>query len=159
MAAAAVKMVYRMATKKQQLGEKGEILVTKIARCPRCKREKTLRRLPTNFKCADIICDFCGYLAQVKAVNSKDINRLPSKILGGAWGVQKDRMAAGIYFPLFIVLIKDKKSAIYYLPADLQQPELFVARKPLSATAKRAGWQGFYYDLSQIPEEAVIRMK
>ena len=59
-------------------------------------------------------------------------------------------MDAGIYFPLFVVLInKSKKDSIYYLSADLESPEIFVPRKPLSSTAKRAGWQGFYYDISE----------
>ena len=97
-----------MATKKQKLGEKGEVLVTKNCSCPKCKSSKTLRRLPVNFKCADIICDFCGYLTQVKTVSRKDIEELPNTILGGAWGVQEERMNAGIYFPLFIVLVAEK---------------------------------------------------
>lgn len=109
-----------MATKRQKLGEKGEILVTKNCLCPKCKRESTLRRLPPNFKCADLICDFCGYLAQVKTARTKDIERIPRQILGAAWSVQKERMDAGIYFPLFLVLINYKsKYSIYYLAADL----------------------------------------
>jgi len=59
-------------------------------------------------------------------------------------------MDAGIYFPLFLVLVEDMTAseyAIYYLPADLQIPEMFKARSPLSANARRAGWQGFIYDL------------
>jgi len=59
-------------------------------------------------------------------------------------------MDAGIYFPLFLVLVEDMTAseyAIYYLPADLQIPEMFKARSPLSANARCAGWQGFIYDL------------
>jgi type II restriction enzyme len=148
-----------MATENQKLGEKGEIYVTKNCSCPRCKRTKTLRRLPVNFKCADIICDFCGYLTQVKAVRSKNIDKLPNKILGGAWGVQEDRMKAGIYFPLYIVLIDNKNFSIYYLSADLQNTKLFVPRKPLSKNAKRAGWQGYYYDLATLPEGSIVKLK
>ena len=136
-------------TNKQLLGERGEILVTKKCTCPKCKINKSLKRLPPNFKCADIICDFCGYLAQVKSQNVKDINKLPNKILGAAWSVQKERMDSGIYFPLYIVLVNEKKYSIYYLPIDYQEKEIFVKRKPLSKNAKRAGWQGFYYDLTK----------
>lgn len=53
-----------MATDKQKLGELGERYVIGNSLCPRCKRARTLKLLPTNFKCADVICDFCGYLAQ-----------------------------------------------------------------------------------------------
>jgi len=54
-------------------------------------------------------------------------------------------MEAGIFFPLFIVLVSpDRKSkAIYYLPADLQQPEMFQKRNPLAEGARRAGWTGY----------------
>jgi hypothetical protein len=115
--------------------------------------------LPGNFKCADLICDYCGYLAQVKAATSVDADILPRQILGAAWSVQKERMDAGIYFPLFIVLVQPGKCfSIYYLSADLQVPEMFIPRKPLSEKARRAGWQGFLYDLSKLEAGAVVRL-
>ncbi len=139
-----------MATAKQELGKRGEQLIAKKCACPRCKRSQTLKLLPPNFKCADIICDFCGYLAQVKTQNVKDIQKPPKRVLSAAWKPQSERMAAGIYFPLFLVLINGKEIAVYYLPSDLQKPEIFKARKALSATAKRAGWQGYYYDFASV---------
>jgi len=134
-----------MATEKQKLGDWGEKHVASRCACPRCKRENTMKLLPPNFRCADLVCDFCGYLAQVKTSRVKSVEFLPKTILGAAWSPQKERMDAGIYFPLFIVLVTGdfKKSAIYFLSADLQTPEMFIPRKPLSASAKRAGWQGF----------------
>jgi hypothetical protein len=56
-------------------------------------------------------------------------------------------MKAGIYFPLFLVLRHRSKWAVYYLPTEFQNPKMFKKRKPLSRTARRAGWQGFTYDL------------
>jgi type II restriction enzyme len=146
-----------VATDKQDLGEFGEKLVAAQCHCPRCKRSGTLKQLPTNFRCADLICDFCGYLAQVKATRVDDIDRKPDTILGAAWGPQKERMDAGIYFPLFIVVVSKsgKETAIYYLSADLQQPSIFEPRKPLSSTAKRAGWQGFLYRLTHVADRLV----
>ena len=148
-----------MATNKQETGKFGETKVVQNCRCPRCKKERTLKKLITNFKCADVICDFCGFLGQVKTKNTKNINTIPKTILGAAWKPQKERMDAGIYFPLFLVLINGKKYAIYYLSADLQEPEMFVSRKPLSANAKAGGWQGFYYDMSKVKEGSVVRLK
>lgn len=147
-----------MATEKQKLGEFGEEVVVKNCCCPKCKKEKTLKLLPKNFKCADVICDFCGYLGQVKSKSVKDISRIPKQILGAAWKPQKERMEAGIYFPLFIVLIYDSDYSIFYLSADLQVPEMFIARKPLSSNAQRAGWQGFIYDMRRVPSGAVVRL-
>jgi hypothetical protein len=147
-----------MTTLKQKLGEKGELLIIKMCICPKCKRKNTLRRLPVNFKCADIICDFCGYLAQVKTKNVKNIDRLPNDCLGAAWMVQKERMDAGIYFPLYLVLVAGKKFNIFYLSADLQSPELFKMRTPLTTKAKRAGWQGFTYNFRALPANAFVRL-
>jgi type II restriction enzyme len=146
-------------TPKQRLGLFGECLVVTKCSCPRCKRCGTLKRLPANFKCADVICDFCGYLAQVKAVTSGDVTRLPKQLLGAAWSVQKARMDAGIYFPLFIVLIQPGKAfAVYYLSADLQTPEMFLPRPPLSAHARRAGWQGFLYNLRELQVGSIVHL-
>ncbi|HBM90432.1 MAG TPA: hypothetical protein DD400_00925 [Rhodospirillaceae bacterium] len=144
-------------TTKQMLGELGEKLVVKRCRCPKCKRERTLRLLPKNFKCADVVCDFCGYLAQVKTSSVSDITVPPKKLISAAWKPQEERMKAGIYFPLFLVLVNDRAKAVYYLSADLQSPEMFIKRKPLSSTARRAGWLGFYYDLEAV-EEALVRL-
>ena len=147
-----------MPTAKQQLGAWGEQLVAKLCDCPKCKKSNTLRRLPPNFKCADLICDFCGYLAQVKSISVSSLGPLPKQVLGAAWGPQKARMDAAIYFPLFLVLKSSKAHAIYYLPADLQSPALFSARKPLSQAARRKGWQGFLYLLEALPQGAFVRL-
>lgn len=148
-----------MPTAKQELGQLGEELVAKHVGCPQCKRDRTLRRLPPNFKCADLICDFCGYLAQVKASTSADPSILPRSVLGAAWSVQKERMDSAIYFPLFLVLWKSARSfAIYYLSADLQPKSMFKPRAPLSVNARRAGWQGFMYDLTAVPAGAFVRV-
>ena len=135
-----------MPTVRQALGVFGEQKVIQFCGCPKCKRTRTLVRLPTNFKCADVICDFCGYLGQVKTTTAKDINVMPREVLGAAWKPQKERTEAAIYFPLFLVLVSktSRKYAIYYLAADLQKPNLFRARAPLSKNARRAGWQGSY---------------
>jgi type II restriction enzyme len=132
---------YTMATTKQQLGALGERLVCSRSNCPRCKRAKTLRRLPNNFKCADIICDFCGYLAQVKTSRSRILDVVPDTILGAAWNVQKERMDSGIYFPLFLVLVSSEDQySCFYLSADLQSADIFSPRKPLSL--RHAGVDG-----------------
>lgn len=146
-----------MPTENQTLGRKGEELVVKKCFCPRCKRTRTLKRLPPNFKCADVICDFCGYLAQVKASTVDDVDQIPDRILGAAWNVQQERMNAGIYIPLFVVLLSDRKFSIFYLSADAQTKDMFVARAPLSQSARRAGWQGFVYSLAGV-RKSFIRL-
>jgi type II restriction enzyme len=138
-----------MPTKRQALGEFGEKWIVRECDCPRCKRQRTFVRLPTNFKCANVICDFCGYVAQVKTATVADTGEIPKIAPGAAWEPHKERMEAGIYFPLFLVLVTPnlKEVGVYYLPSDLQRPDFFVPRSPLTESAQRAGWQGFSYDL------------
>jgi type II restriction enzyme len=142
-------------TERQILGDMGESLVVQRCNCPKCKRSKTLKKLPPNFRCADVICDFCGYLAQVKATTVADVTKLPKTVMGAAWGPQEERMGAGIYFPLFLVLRHEREYAIYYLSADLQEPSMFEKRKALGPDARRAGWQGFIYRLEPVHERLV----
>jgi hypothetical protein len=68
-------------------------------------------------------------------------------------------MDSGIYFPLYLVLKSQDGTAIYYLPTDFQSEKLFKPRKPLSASAKRAGWQGFMYGLASLPKGALVQLK
>ncbi len=68
-------------------------------------------------------------------------------------------MEAGIYFPLFLVLVEpQRRFAIYYLSADLQSREMFRPRKPLSENARRAGWRGFHYDLQACDKGAIVQV-
>ncbi len=146
-----------MSSKKQELGHRGEELIRKSFDCFRCKRSKTLKLLPPNFKCASIICDFCGYLAQVKTKNVKDVNIFPKSIPSAAWTPQKERMDSGIYFPIFFVLISEhdpKNYSIFYLPADFQNEEMFKMRSPLSSKAKRTAWQGYSLNGTEIEKWA-----
>ena len=131
-----------MGTSRQSLGERGEKAVCDHVLCP----PRHLTRLRGNFQCADVICKFCGYLAQVKATKLPPSGELPKRIMGAAWAPQQDQITAGIYHGLFIAgYAADEKTLIRidYVPAHILQvtPEVFEPRNPLSPTAKRAGWK------------------
>jgi hypothetical protein len=150
-------------TARQKLGELGEKAVHDHVACPRCARLRHLSSLPRNFQCADLICKFCGYLAQVKTVTLKPgTTVLPTRILGAAWGPQHEQIVAGIYHGLFIVGWSEDDGLVLidYIPAHILQtaPAVFEPRSPLSATAKRAGWRGFMYNLNEVPAVGVKRV-
>ena len=150
-----------MPTERQDLGRRGEKAVHDHVPCPRCRRERHLTSLPTNFQCADLICKFCGFLAQVKSTRLVN-GQLPTRILGAAWGPQRDQIIAGIFHSLFIVGFTPSKRllSIDYIPGHVLQaaPHVFEPRAPLSATAKRAGWTGFNYNLTAIPPVGISRV-
>jgi type II restriction enzyme len=153
-----------MATARQDLGERGEEAVCKRVTCPRCNRPRHYKRLPVNFECADVICKFCGYLAQVKAVRlTANSDELPKRIPGAAWGPQHERIISGIFHGLYVVGFRpDGKTVVRidFVPPHVlaATPRLFEPRKPLRSTAKRAGWTGFMLNLAALPLVGVQRI-
>lgn len=152
-----------MASAKKLLGDKGEKAVSDHVACPRCNRSKHLTGLRANFQCADLICKFCGYLAQVKTTTlAEGSDELPAKVLGAGWAPQHEQIMAGIYHGLFIVGYSPAGGLIRidYVPAHILQtsPEVFEPRNPLGPTAKRAGWRGFSYNLERLPPIGMKRV-
>jgi hypothetical protein len=110
-----------------------------------------------------VICKFCGFLAQVKATTLPDgTDALPDRVMGAAWKPQQEQMIAGIFHGLYVVGFSGKGRLVQidYVPAHVLQatPEVFLPRSPLSPTAKRAGWQGFTYDLRALPRIGIMRV-
>lgn len=143
-----------MPTTKQQLGKLGETAVCQHVGCPRCGRERQLRPLPVNFECVDVICKFCGFLAQVKATTGGSTDGPPPTVPGGAWGAQHQRVIAGIFHPLYVATFTGRSLLrIDYIPAHMlgAYPSVYRPRTRLSESARRAGWQGFIYDLRELP--------
>ena len=104
-----------------------------------------------------MICKFCGFLAQVKATTGAS-GEPPTRILGGAWLPQHVRVIAGIFHPVYVVTYKGTSLArIDYVPAHMLSayPAVFKPRARLSESARRAGWQGFVYDLTELPPVAM----
>jgi hypothetical protein len=153
-----------MPTAKQALGARGEIAVCRRAVCPRCNRVRHFKRLPTNFECADVICKFCGFLAQVKATRLKDgSDELPDRIMGAAWRPQHDRILAGIYHGFYLVGFRQNGESLVridFVPPHViaATPRIFEPRNPLKATAKRAGWTGYTLLVSEIPKVGMRRI-
>lgn len=156
--------VAAVATARQALGARGEDAVRKRIPCARCNRERHYTRLPTNFECADVICKFCGYLAQVKATRLADgTDEFPNRIMAAAWGPQHQRIIAGIFHALYLVGFRqDGKTLVRidFVPPHVLEacPSVFEPRKPLSSTAKRAGWTGFMLNLSELPAVGRIQV-
>ena len=95
----------------------------------------------------------------MKAYRTNNLDSIPSKVLGGAWRVQNERMDAEILIPLFLTLIapSGREFAIQYLSANLPNADLFVIRIPVSPSARRAGWQGFIYHLQSV-KDAIVKL-
>lgn len=112
--------------------------------------------LRANFQCADLICKFCGYLAQVKSMTLDDeAEGFPRHIRGAGWRPQHEQIIAGIYHGLFLVGFSKagRLRLIDYVPADILRgsPKIFEPYV-LGPSARRAGHPMFNYNLDELPE-------
>jgi hypothetical protein len=135
-----------MKPNKKAKGDLAEELVCSKIKCPVCKGGR-LRRLPANFPCADVICSFCGSMAQVKyhTVTNPEVEYV-SRLPGATWKTQKRRIEAGTCLPIYVVLyFRDEPIRILYLPIEFQLPEVFRRRRgPLRREQKfdyHFGWE------------------
>jgi len=149
------------ATAQQLAGKEGERAVCRQITCPSCGR-KRLTALPVNFDCADVICRFCGFMAQVKAITSVT-GAWPSTLPGGSWPRQQEQIIAGITHALFVVSFdpKDRRLvAIDYVPSDILKavPDAFVPRKPTKPAGRSTPFVGFRYDSRRIPAIGIVRL-
>ncbi len=145
-----------------ETGRQGEAAVTRLVACPRCGRKPGhLRPLEAGFQCADVICKFCGFLAQVKATRVSPEKR-PTRVLGGSWTPQHEQILADIFQALFIVTLDSsgRPHSIYYVPAHILRahPSVYKPRNPLPPTARRPNFRGFVYDLSELPEVGITQI-
>jgi hypothetical protein len=99
-------------------------------------------------------CECCGWQAQVKAATHADIGEIPETLFGAAWGPVQEMIRAGNYPPLFIVQVNDNMTeySVYFLDATQQDLGIYKPRNPLGPNARRAGWRGFFYNLSTVKE-------
>jgi hypothetical protein len=105
-----------------------------------------------------VICKFCGFLAQVKATTSSR-GKMPKRALGGSWKPQHEQILSDIFHSLFVVPMSKnlQVEAIYYIPSHVLRatPSVYEPRAPLGEHAQRAGWTGFNYNLTRLPEVGI----
>ena len=150
-------------TLRQKHGELAEKAVSKYCSCPKCKKSNAkLKPLRSGFTGADVICDFCGYLAQVKGATSKGkIGIVP----GAAWKPQKERLNAGIYFPVFVVKIQNEKPiSIHYIAADFLEKRFYKpGNRPRRIESgrppgkPRLHWM-FNFDFRKLDQNRIIKV-
>jgi hypothetical protein len=123
--------------------------------CLHCTRD-VLARLPPNTPVADFACSQCGVTYQLKA---KD-GRFGSTLIGAAYEATVRAVRDGDMPEHILVEFDRRRSTIVYadaLPGSLIGEARVIARKPLSPTARRAGWQGCTIDVSGLPKVPIVQ--
>lgn len=136
-------------SKSQKIRVLTEYWVNHVIFCPNCGMNLT--QFESNQPVADFYCGKCAEEYELKSKNG----RLGKKIMDGAYDTMIERLQANNY-PNFFFLTYDKSS--YTISNFLVIPKYFFVtdmiekRKPLSTTAKRAGWVGCNIVIDGIPE-------
>ncbi|MGA2281562.1 MAG: DpnI domain-containing protein [Verrucomicrobiota bacterium] len=122
--------------------------------CPNCSSPK-LFRLRNNTKASDYSCPACGFWYQLKGQQS----RIGSSIMDGAFDAMMDAIkrdeTPSFYF-LQYELATWRVKNLLLIPSFAFPPSAIIKRKPLSSTARRAGWVGCNFVLNRIPADARI---
>ena len=122
--------------------------------CPNCGNQK-ISPFPNNSPVADFFCNFCREEYELKSQK----NRFGEKVLDGAYDTKQKRLAASNNPNLFLLNYDLKRLSVVNLlivPKHFFIPEIIEKRKPLTASARRAGWVGSKILLGQIPDSGKI---
>lgn len=126
------------------IGEAVEDCVSTMA-CPLC-HEKTLIKYKMNEKSKDMTCETCHCHIQVKATKSSKKKTHSLKLLGAEYkttsaSIKKNDVHYLIVSYSVLQEIYTIHNIYFIDRADVTEC-CIIPRKPLSSSAKRAGWQG-----------------
>jgi len=121
--------------------------------CPSCG--DIVSNYANNKPIADFYCAKCKEDFELKSKK----NSIGKKIVDGAYATMIERLQSSSN-PNFFFLNYDKQSLdiinFIVIPKHFFIPEIIEKRKPLSSTAKRAGWIGCNILLDTIPQSGKI---
>lgn len=122
--------------------------------CPRCGNPH-IEHFNNNRPVADFYCPCCKSEYELKSKNGK----LGTKITDGAYSTMIDRITSNNnpdFFFMSYSKTEYKVKDFLFIPKHFLVPEIIEKRKPLSNTARRAGWVGCNIIIEKIPEQGRI---
>jgi hypothetical protein len=126
------------------------------AYCPNCGHQQ-LSSFPNNQPVADFFCSSCDEEFELKSKKGK----FGPKLVNGAFRTKCERLAANNN-PNFFLMNYDLNTLtvrnLFIVPKHFFVREIIEERKPLAATARRAGWIGSNILLSRIPDTGKIHI-
>ena len=133
-----------------------EAWVSAWAYCPHCGNAK-ISPFPNNSPLADFFCTSCSEEFELKSQKGK----FGAKVVDGAFKTKCERLAASNN-PNLLLMNYDLKSLavvnLFIVPKHFFVREIIEERKPLAATARRAGWIGSNILLDRVPESGKIHI-
>jgi type II restriction enzyme len=132
-----------------------EARVKAWAYCPHCGHAK-MSQFPNNGPLADFLCGSCSEEFELKSQKGKF-----GKVADGAHKTKCERLAASNNPNLLLMNYDLKTLAVANLlivPKHFFITDIIEQRKPLAASARRAGWIGSNILLGQVPESGKIHV-
>jgi type II restriction enzyme len=133
-----------------------ESWVRSRAYCPHCGNTR-IESFPNNSPLADFFCKTCNEEFELKSQKGK----FGAKVSDGAFKTKCERLAASNN-PNLLLMNYDLKSLavvnLFIVPKHFFVRDIIEERKPLAATARRAGWIGSNILLGRVPEAGKIHI-
>jgi len=124
--------------------------------CPACG-SPTLDEFQNNKPVADFFCGLCSEEFELKSKKG----RLGKTVPDGAYKTMMERLRSNNK-PSLMMLSYDATSKqvrdLAVIPKQFFIPELIKKRKPLAASAKRAGWVGCDIKIDRVPDFGKIQL-
>lgn len=131
-----------------------EAWVRTWAYCPHCGNAN-MSQFPNNSPVADFLCTSCSEEFELKSQKGK----FGAKVSDGAYKTKCERLVASNN-PNLLLMNYDRKSLtvvnLFIVPKHFFIRDIIEERKPLAASARRAGWVGSL--LSKVPEAGKIHI-
>lgn len=137
----------------QKIRVMSENWVTHNIYCPICGNPH-ISNLDNNIPVADFSCDYCGEVFELKS----KCGNIGNKIADGAYSTMIERITSSNNPNLFVMQYSTDLQVVNLtlVPKFFFVPSIIEKRKPLAATAKRAGWIGCNILYSAIPKQGRI---
>ncbi|WP_369957910.1 DpnI domain-containing protein [Psychrobacter sp. CLB018] len=137
----------------QKIRVLSEDWVAKQSYCPRCNAEP-LVEFANNQPVADFYCGHCSEEYELKSKKAK----LSHLINDGAYATMIERINSEDNPSFFFLTYSPEYRVNNFLiiPKQFFKSDMIIKRKPLSVSAKRAGWVGCNIDLRKVPESGKV---
>ena len=133
-----------------------EAWVSAWAYCPHCGNAK-ISHFPKQQPARRFLLHLCSEEFELKSQKGK----FGAKVVDGAFKTKCERLAASNN-PNLLLMNYDLKSLavvnLFIVPKHFFVREIIEERKPLAATARRAGWIGSKILLNRVPESGKIHI-
>lgn len=124
--------------------------------CPNCGNN-SIEQFENNRPVSDFYCAKCQEEYELKSKKGK----FGAKVVDGAFGTMQERLASDTnpnFAFLSYNLAERRVVNLFVVPKQFVIPEIIEKRRPLSPSARRAGWVGCNIRLGELPQLGRIHM-